>query len=871
MREAIRNAPPPLLPWQRLLLGLFAGFVAAASFWPAAAALVALVWLCAWPGMQTAGSGPAAPLRRRGMLALGMVACFMVGLAWAHLVLQSRMDDAPLPAWATTGEKTRIVGRAVEASSKAGQRVRLILEDVVPIAEDGAPLPGATPLPGRLLLTWMFPETIPAQGVRLALTTRVKPLTGMDNDFHREADYETYWRQRGVRARAFTAHDWGETRFLSRGDALWEQRLAVREKVFRHLQTAGDSEADNATLSPGGALAAALGMGERYYLDKATMDLLSRTDLRHSVALSGLHVGCVALIAAAAAWLFGAAWPRLYLHLPRPKLRAACIVLLALAYLWLGGASPSLARAVGMALVFAFLLWMGRRAVLLDGLFIAVACICLLDPLAATDLRLILSVACVAGIACFLPFTDGLRRADPDSPLQRRLARRVLVAILGLLAVQLAVQTAAAPLRLWYFNPIALNSLANLFWLPMLSLVVMPLLAVGVGLSATPWSWTATQTAAETSLHAATDVLDAMLAVLTWFDSLGAFPTTATLRPAWPSWIGYWTLAALVVIWLTKRRTRTTSAGTTPGWSMRLLAVVAVLTMTAPPLWEGLRAMRNNAVTLTVADVGQGLAQLVEGPGGVRALVDGGGFRSEFFDTGEHVLAPLLTENRAPRLAAVVMSHGHRDHAKGLRHFLVNFHVDGFFANDWRPWTLPETLDEGQLEALLAQRGVPWRMLVAGEVIPLGDALSLEVVHPAPDFEADGLNEASLALRLVWRGQGLALLPADAEADATTAMAEAARRTPIQAEVLVAPHHGGATSVNEAFFEAVAARLCVASVGYLNQWDHPAPAFREAMAARGIPLYSTGNHGAVRLTWRLGDDGLPGKAHLETARHPPLP
>lgn len=836
-----RPALVPLLSWQQLLLAALGGFLAAAAPWAAGFGLVLLLWFIL--------GSRAAPLRRRVVLAMAAVAVFGLGWSWSFHIAQARQAEAGrAPAWVEQGLKVRVRGRIAEAVTRPGRRLRIVLDDLERVRQDGS----AEAMPGKLKWTWLDPPVIPAEGARIVATLRLRPLHGLANQPGGDG-YEQYWRSRGALYTAFSLGDKAEATLLSRGDALWEARLAVREKIFRHLISRGApwtwapaadtwQSQNGASVSPGGAMAAALLLGERYFLDAGSMKLMKRADLAHSVALSGLHVACMALIGAGLALLAGWLWPAIYLRVPRPRLAAFLACVLALVYVWLGGGSPSLVRAAVMFLFFGILLWMGRRSVIMDGLFLALAVICFTAPELTGDLRLVLSAASVAGIACIVPFLPTSKRPEDGVATSRwpRWVDRAWRYILGFLLVTLAVHLATLPLRIWYFGNLPLDPLANIIWLPLLGGLIMPVLVLGLALAALPWSWGAAQYAAAHVLGFGATLLDGMAAGLRWLDGHGFFGTVVTLRPTWPSWLGWWLLLVLALLWLERRRSGRDYLPR--GW--QALACAGIALMVAPPALAGIQSMRSQAVSLTVLDVGQGQSVLVEGPGGVRALVDGGGFRSDFFDAGADVVSPYLTRNRLPRLMYAVVSHGHTDHLKGLL-FPLRLYDVGEFVRNSEPVAAQDEREE--LAAILARRKLPVRVAFAGNSFPLGKGLSFEVVHPSPEFEAGELNDSSLVLRLVWQGRPLALLPGDIETKAVHAILESGRN--LSADVLVAPHHGGASSVDLNFYRAVGPRIAVASAGYLNQWKLPSAKFRNAMQKLGIPLYVTSRHGAVRMTW----------------------
>lgn len=73
---------------------------------------------------------------------------------------------------------------------------------------------------------------------------------------------------------------------------------------------------------------------------------------------------------------------------------------------------------------------------------------------------------------------------------------------------------------------------------------------------------------------------------------------------------------------------------------------------------------------LRVVDVGQRQALVLRFPGHLRLLLDGGGSASPRFEPGKSLVAPVLTNNDAPYLTAVINSHPDIDHMGGLIHIL---------------------------------------------------------------------------------------------------------------------------------------------------------------------------------------------------------
>ena len=186
------------------------------------------------------------------------------------------------------------------------------------------------------------------------------------------------------------------------------------------------------------------------------------------------------------------------------------------------------------------------------------------------------------------------------------------------------------------------------------------------------------------------------------------------------------------------------------------------------------------------------------------------------------------------------------DHCGGLIYILRHFRVDALYDNGRQA-----TNRYGRAWNALT-RDFPARPLFRGDRLPLGDptlGLTLEVLHPprGPEGQRWKGNNASLVLRLVRNGHGLALLPGDAETPALAALLDSGQN--LQAEVLVAPHHGSDSAFLPAFYEAVQPRQVLVSCGFLNRYRTPSARLRNWLAQRHIPLRVTASEGQITIRW----------------------
>ncbi len=792
------RAAPPLLPWQPCLPAYAAGILAVAFPLPA---LCGLLLLALFPR-----PAPGRPRLRALCLA------FALGYAAGFLA----MPPAPtnVPACVTARKPCAVAGRVAAVEGRPGGRLGVVLEDAT-VTEGAA---GGAPLPGKLLLTIDRPAFRPVPGARLGVTARVRTTDGFDNPGG--PDFAFSRRLEGIFWRAYVRGDREPVSLLAQsrdGPARW--REALREKTEALLVA---REAPDAAARAGRAMVLALVFGDRAGLSAADVDLVRRASLAHTLALSGMHVGFVAAMGLSLTALVVRLFPGICLRLPRPHLALVLTGPLVAAYCWLGGASPSLMRAALMFAAFGLMLALRRDKALLDGLFLALAAILVFAPLAAYDPRLQLSALAVAGIGVLWPLP---RRLLGNAALPRGTRARALVWAGGILWASVCAEAAVLPLVARLYGDVTPSFWVNLFWLPVLGGLAMPLALAGLVFAAVPGGavlggWL---------LGGAAACCQGLMRALEFLAGHGLLPVAAILRPTWPETLGCLGLLAGLAVTLAGGR-RATAA-----------MAASLCLLVGPTLFRGVSDL-DGAVRLTVLDVGQGQSVVLGLPGGRRLVVDAGGLYGDF-DVGRHVVGAFLADGRPPRIDAAFASHPHADHVKGFVSLLARFDVGAFFDNGGTP----EGALAAPIAAALEARRIPHAALASGDAIDLGDGLALAVLHPGPDDDRSG-NNGSLVLRLTRNGRGLVVIPGDAERGVLSRLA--ASGAPLAADVLVLPHHGSITGLSRRFLAAVSPRAAIASCG--DTWAFPAPKLEALLEKGGCRVYATRRDGAVTVTFPAG-------------------
>ena len=267
--------------------------------------------------------------------------------------------------------------------------------------------------------------------------------------------------------------------------------------------------------------------------------------------------------------------------------------------------------------------------------------------------------------------------------------------------------------------------------------------------------------------------------------------------------------AGLVIIFIARNK-----------WQ-KLIGLIFVLSVFLP--WPVSQVDR---LRITILDVGQGLAVLVQTPSYVM-LYDTGASYPSGFTLAEAVIAPQLHQLGIKKIDKLVVSHSDNDHAGGVDYVA-------------RLFTVNEVLTP-----------IPGKLTTASEDCRAGqqwlwDEVTFEVLHPQQSL-ASKTNNQSCVLKIT-SGNTRVLLTGDIERVVEHQMV-ASYGTEIKADVLLTPHHGSATSSSPLFLEWVQPRIALNSSGYLNRFNHPATEVSLRYQRHGIPLVNTAISGSIVINW----------------------
>ncbi len=646
-------------------------------------------------------------------------------------------------------------------------------------------------VPSSLLLNWyanedprLSPPTLKV-GQRWRFFVRLKVPHGSINPHG--FDTELWMWQQGLQASGYVRHNKQEPEPVLLGNSAAYPVQALRQRVRDTIESRIEDRSAAGIVS-------ALTLGDQAAIDRSDWQVFRATGVAHLMSISGLHITGLAWVVAVCVgfmWRRSDAWQPhnpWALRCPTVDVAYAAACVSALLYAVFTGWGVPAQRTVLMLVLFILLRWHDKRWPWFYNWSVVAWLVVMCDPWALLQAGFWLSFVAVALL--FASGRDVWPRQTPS----------LLRQTLSLFKEQWLMSVCLAPLSLVLFHQVSLVGFAaNVLAVPWITLWVTPLCLLGL-IVPQAWSFAAWSVQVSQTLLA----------------DLSAWPLAQWSGAAAPAWAG---VAAVLGLSLWALRLP---------WWLRLLGLVWVLPLIT---WQVLRPEAGE-FDLLAADMGQGHAVLLR-TASHSLLYDTGPRYSAQSDAGQRVLVPLL-QSLGERLTRIVVSHQDADHSGGLAAVLAT-------QPQAQVWT--SVAREHPLRSLgvmhTCEAGQRWQW----------DGVYFEVLHPTSDDYQKKLpsNALSCVLRVQSASGRTALLVGDIEAKQELELLarQATAATDLQADWLLVPHHGSATSSTQPFLQAVRPQIAVVQAGYRNRFGHPRADVVARYEALAVHLVQTPQCGAT--------------------------
>ncbi len=530
----------------------------------------------------------------------------------------------------------------------------------------------------------------------------------------------------------------------------------------------------------------ALLLGNSDGLSYDTLSDFSVTGIRHVIAVSGLHVAMLFSFLAA---LTG----------NRRGLMTLIGVPVLLLFSAMVGFTPSVVRACVMQFLVLLAAVLNREYDTLTALAAAVLGILVVNPLTVTSVSFQLSVTSMCGMILFAGRINRRLSSFLGGGKGKSLRARLKRGIISSVGVSISAMVFTTPLAAVYFHTVSLiGFLSNLLTLWIISFIfcgiilacLAALLYAPLG-SLIAWavSW-------------------GIRYVLTASAWLAKIPYAAVYTES--IYIVLWLVLCYVlfaVFWLLGRK-----------YPLRYCAAMVLGLVLAAG--AGRLALAMEDYRITMLDVGQGQCILLQA-GGKAYMVDCGG---DYGDQTADRAAQMLLSQGIFRLDGMILTHFDDDHSGGAAAFLSRIPTDRLIVPN------------------MPNRDGIWAEKTEAAVedlhISLGDAKI--TVFASRNLTSD--NESSLCVLFQAENCDI-LITGDRSILGEMQLMQHADLPKL--EILVAGHHGAATSTGMPLLSALQPELVLISAGEENRFGHPSAQTLERIEAIGAKVLRTDEEGTI--------------------------
>ena len=646
------------------------------------------------------------------------------------------------------------------------------------------------PATGRISVSMVGKLPDVYYGDQLRLVGKLSPPNPPQNP----GDYDQSATQRQQRVLAILRVDdaGSVTKLKSGGFSIGRQlerlRLSAKANITQYMKPEHAS------------FASAMILGVRDEINPELSQMLLESGVSHIIAISGLHVGLVALGFVILLRIMGL----------RRKAFAIVLALMILCYLCITDMRPSAIRATLLVFVACISIFRGQRRLQINAFAATGIVVLAINPSSLFQIGTQLSFLATSVFLWFNQNFDVFgwfgKWFDPNKLhgisteedkelaideitaremllIERqwfrmiwgsvfRFCRNMINGLFGTLLISTVIWLVVTPLiasQMHLFSPVAI--LINpLLWVPLM-------LALLSGFGVMIAGWFCPPLAALFGVFA--DWSYAFLTnMIAWFH---AMPAGYFWVPGFRNWwlIGFYTPFVIMGLFpqLRPKKFRWLFI-TVICWLLVAFAAYYIRQ------WDD---WRNDRMTVRVLSVGHGLCVHIKTPDGRSILYDVGSLSSPY--KSANIAANSLWDVGHRKIGAVIISHPDSDHYNGLSLLLEKFPAETVYVTPYM--FRKEGIAITSTHEAITSRDIPIITIGAGDTIEQPGFPAMRFLHP-PISDTSQLsdesdsNANSLVLLIEHRGHRV-LLPGDVESERTL---EFLREPPVHVDLMLSPHHG---------------------------------------------------------------------------------
>lgn len=612
-----------------------------------------------------------------------------------------------------------------------------------------------------------------------------------------EFDYNKYLHSKNISGIVFIDNPENMTILDNRTDLFKAEIFSFRKSLNKIISELHDSET--------AGLLKGLLLADRSDINFETRSQFINAGVAHILAVSGLHVGFIALI-------FYAVLGRLNFYF-----RSVLVLSGIFLFMFITGAPASVIRAAVMAAVLIVAFLLNRTTNIYNSLSVAALLILSINPSEVFNPGFQLSFSAVLSLAYFYPI---LRKGILKAGINNRVVKNFLL----FCAVSVSAQIGTIPFILNYFGKLSVVAIfANLVVIPLAGVIIGTAILTITLFPVSVWI---------SSVYANANNLFSHL-MFTFISFAGKLEYAFIVIKNYSSIdavIFYlFTFGCIFII-------RYLS-------SFKAKVFVVLFTLANIGLYttfDDSELLANNMLNVYMVDIGQGDSFLIKFPDNETALIDAGD-AVPGFDNGERVIMPLLDRFGIKKINYGFVSHIDADHYGGFVSLIENKTIKKMY----KPFPDNQSEKDLRFERFLKKKSIPFKYYSKKE-IKIGNTVIFILNNPQYESESRfSSNNGSGILKIVY-GNTSFLFTGDLDMTGEKYY-EKEYRNFLDVDVLKVSHHGSKTGSSMEFISLTSPKMSLVSCGIQNKFGHPSDEVINRLRDSNSLIFRTDKNGGVLL------------------------
>lgn len=570
-------------------------------------------------------------------------------------------------------------------------------------------------------------------------------------------------------------------------------------------------------------------IGDKTKISDDTEEDFRKGGLMHILAISGMHVSYIIIGISS---LFGKA---------KNKIIKIISILLMIFFMILTGMTPSIMRAVIMAVISVLAKIMHRKSDIYTNLSISTFIILAINPYYILDIGFELSFMATIGIIFLHPrllkILKKILKIKEENKTEKYLKKKVktlkeklkelikkfLITIIEGFSISVSANILIMPILISNFNTLSLT-----FWIS--NILVSPFIGPIIFLGYISYFISfASITLSKIILIPLENIIN-LLIIITKEISKNPLSSIIVKTPYLIEIIMYY-LFILIYVYRMQLKKKTRQI-------ICVLMIIALLSNYA------FYFIYNKNLQIYFVDIGQGDCTLISTPQGKNILIDGGGSENSNYDVGKNTLFPYLLARRIKKIDYIFISHFDSDHIGGLIYILKELKVKNIIIGK----QYEEYENYKKISKIAKEKNIKVKVVEAGKKVKIENDVYFDILWPDTDkmISQNAINNNSLVCKLTYKNFSM-LFTGDIEKEAEDAILNKYKNSSelLKADILKVAHHGSKTSTTYKLLTIVNSKYAVIGVGKDNKFGHPSDITIKNLNKENIQIYRTDKMGEI--------------------------